>query len=116
MGESTDESTDDVNSTTSDTNLQQLMATHNNDEHEPWPKFIKRATRIAEETTKQLNMQEWTTTYWKKKWKWANRISGSPTNNNIDGLDLSQNGTRQRTTHSTPNEDKDDHKKGGTMK
>ena len=72
---SDDESTDDVNSTTSDTNLQQLMATHNDDEHEPWPEFIKRATRIAEETTKQLNMQEWTTTYWKKQWKWANRIA-----------------------------------------
>ena len=42
---------------------------------EPWQDFIQRATRIAEETISKLDIEEWTVKYWKRKWRWAQRIS-----------------------------------------
>ena len=42
---------------------------------EPWPEFIKRATRIAEDHLTNANLQEWTTLFLRKQWRWAQRIA-----------------------------------------
>ena len=58
-------------------------STHSCDHHdtindptaEPWPTYIKRATRIAERQLHNLNFECWITTYWRRKWKWAARVA-----------------------------------------
>ena len=56
------------------------MTPPDDDKLEPWTEFIKRATHIADETIKKLNMQEWTVAYWRKQWRWAERIANQPPN------------------------------------
>ena len=42
---------------------------------EPWPEYIRRATDIAERQLRTLNIECWTTTYWRRKWRWAARVA-----------------------------------------
>lgn len=42
---------------------------------EPWPESIKRATGIAERQPRTPNIECWTTTYWRRKWRWATRVA-----------------------------------------
>ena len=45
---------------------------------EPWPKYIKRATRIAEQRLAALDIETWTTTLLRRKWRWASRVAAYP--------------------------------------
>ena len=47
---------------------------------EPWVDFIKRATHIAEATISKQNISQWTTTYLRRKWRWAQRLTTVPDN------------------------------------
>ena len=46
---------------------------------EPWPTYIKRATQIAERQLHNLDIECWTTTYWRRKWRWAAQIATQDT-------------------------------------
>ena len=71
-----DQSTDDVNSITSNmTDFGHLLQCDDEEFLEPWPDFIKRATRIAEELASKFNIQDWTTQYLRRKWRWSRRIA-----------------------------------------
>ena len=71
-------STDDVASNTSSTNLEHLIELTDQELLEPWPDFIKRATRTAEAHLERLNIEDWTTVYLRKKWRWAARVAQQP--------------------------------------
>ena len=45
------------------------------DNLELWSKFIKRATHIAESTMTKHRITQWTTTYFRRKWRWARRLT-----------------------------------------
>ena len=45
---------------------------------ESWPDYVKRATRTAEHHLDRLNIESWTTTYFKRKWRWASRVATQP--------------------------------------
>ena len=75
QAEDPDDSTDDVASNTSTPDLQQLITITEEEETEPWPDFIKRATHIASETIKKFDIPEWTTILWQRQWRWASRIA-----------------------------------------
>ena len=47
-------------------------------ELESWPDYVKRATRTAEHHLDRLNIESWTTTYLKRKWRWASRVATQP--------------------------------------
>ena len=42
---------------------------------EPWADFVKRATRIAEVAIEKVEIEEWTTTFFRKQWRWAARVA-----------------------------------------
>ena len=42
---------------------------------EPWPSFLKRATRIAEDMIDKLGIEKWTVAQQKRKWRWASRVA-----------------------------------------
>lgn len=69
------QSTDDVDSTTCDANNLDDLGPTADEDLEPWPDFIKRATRVAEESIQKLGIEEWTVALYKRKWRWANRIA-----------------------------------------
>ena len=74
-------STDDVASNNSNTtDLAQLLNLTDDDLLEPWPDYIKRATQEAETHYKSTNLQEWTTLYHKKQWRWAQRVANQTHN------------------------------------
>ena len=53
---------------------------HDDHHHvEPWFDFLKRATVIAYTTIRKFSLEDWTTTYFKRKWRWAARIAQQPT-------------------------------------
>ena len=69
-------STDDVASNTSNkSNLEQLVTLSDCELLEPWQDFIRRATREVEATTAKLDIDDWTTTYLRRKWRWAKRVA-----------------------------------------
>eukprot|EP00973_Karenia_brevis_P000798 110601-Karenia_brevis.AAC.1 len=73
--------TDDVASDAPDENhMDQLI--HASDDHdlEPWPEFIKRATRVAETYANKFKIQEWPEHHLRKTWRWASRIARQPAN------------------------------------
>jgi hypothetical protein len=73
------QSADDVASITSDKiNVDHVDLTPHEDTQEPWSEFIKRATRIAEQSIDKLGIEEWTATVCKRKWRWAHRIATQP--------------------------------------
>ena len=47
---------------------------------EPWPDYIKRATRIAEHRLAAQHIEAWTTTLLRRKWRWASRVAAQPHN------------------------------------
>ena len=51
------------------------MTLPDEDPLEPWPDFIRRATRTADACMAKLNIQEWTKTYLQRKWAWAARTA-----------------------------------------
>ena len=54
---------------------------HNDDDDlEPWPQYIKRATATAEKIANNLRIPAWDTTFWRRKWRWATRIANQPRN------------------------------------
>ena len=53
----------DADSTTSETGLHQLVNLTEEEELEPWVDCIKRATRISDETIRNVGIGEWTTLY-----------------------------------------------------
>ena len=74
-------STDDVASNTSNkTDLEQLITLSEEELLEPWPDFIKRATRTVEATIAKLKIDEWTVCYLRRKWRWALRIANQDAN------------------------------------
>ena len=74
-------STDDINSNTPHNNpLDDLITLTEQELLEPWPDFIRRATRLAEEAAARINAEDWVTTYWKRRWRWTQRVAGQPTN------------------------------------
>ena len=76
-----DDSTNDVESTASETvELSNLIHITDEDLLEPWPEFMKRATQIVNTQIDKHNIEEWTTTYFRRKWRWAARIAKQPTN------------------------------------
>eukprot|EP00973_Karenia_brevis_P015987 2185971-Karenia_brevis.AAC.1 len=42
---------------------------------EPWPEFIKRATRVAEQAVAKLKLDSWTLSYWRRKLAWASKLA-----------------------------------------
>ena len=42
---------------------------------EPWDEFIRRATYAATERATRSQVEDWTTLYHKRKWRWAGRIA-----------------------------------------
>ena len=71
-----DQSTDDVNSTLStDVDLENLIQLSEQELLEPWPEFIKRTTHGAEQLAKKHNVDDWTTHYFRQKWRWAARVA-----------------------------------------
>ena len=71
-----DPSTDDVASNNSNrTDLEQLIHLSDDDLLEPWPEYIKRTTHIAETHLNNANIREWTALYFRKQWRWAQRIA-----------------------------------------
>ena len=58
--------------TTSTTPVTQETPTDN---LELWSEFIKRATHIAESTMTKHRITQWTTTYFRRKWRWARRLT-----------------------------------------
>ena len=77
-------STDDVASNTSSTNLEHLIELTDQELLEPWPDFIKRATRTAEAHLERLNIEDWTTLYLRKN---GDGQRESHSNRTTDGLD-----------------------------
>ena len=74
-------STDDVASKTSNgEDLENLIILNEDELMEPWPEFIKRATRTAEKLITKFKIQEWTTVFLRKQWKWAQRIGNQSQN------------------------------------
>ena len=69
----------DATSNTSDTNLEHLITLTDDELIEPRPEFVKRATRAVEAHLDRLQIGEWTTYYFRKKWKWASRVAQQPT-------------------------------------
>ena len=57
---------------------QQQDGTSQQETIEPWTTFIQRTTRIAEATMSRHNIAPWTTTYYKRKWRWAMRLATLP--------------------------------------
>jgi len=53
-----------------------LMTTPENDVLEPWQDFLRRSNQIAETHARRSGIEEWTTRYLRKKWRWASRIAG----------------------------------------
>ena len=41
---------------------------------EPWKDFLTRATRLVEQKTSELGMQEWLTTWRRRQWTWAQKL------------------------------------------
>ena len=79
-GDDESQSTNDATSNPPDTNLEHLITLTNEELLEPWPEFIKRATRAVETQLAKLHIEEWTTYYLRKKWRWASRTAQQPTN------------------------------------
>ena len=74
-----DHSTDDVNSNTSQrSTLEETVTLTEQDLLEPWPDFVKRATRLAETMSAEVKAEDWVTIFWKSKWRWAQRIAAQP--------------------------------------
>ena len=42
---------------------------------EPWIDYIRRATHVAEHTASKLHIEEWTTVYWRRQWRWMHRLA-----------------------------------------
>ena len=71
-----DHSSDDINSNTSQSPpLDHLITLPDEEALEPWPDFIKRATRQAEAMTTKMIMEECAVTFWRRKWRWARRVA-----------------------------------------
>ena len=70
----TSELSSDDNPTTA-TNLENLITLTNDELLEPWPEFIRRATRAVEAQLAKLHIDDWTTHYLRRKWSWAQRIA-----------------------------------------
>ena len=68
------------NSTSIDDNLTQFIHQTQNDSLELWSEYIQRSTRIAEAAMTRHNITDWVTTYYRRKWRWAQRITNLPTN------------------------------------
>ena len=45
---------------------------------EPWCDFLQRTTHIAETIMSKHNITRWTTTYFRRKWRWAQRLATLP--------------------------------------
>ena len=68
------------NSTSIDDNLTQFIHQTQNDSLEPWSEYIQRSTRIADAAMTRHNITDWVTTYYRRTWRWAQRITNLPTN------------------------------------
>ena len=66
--------------TTSSAHLHNHHDAINDTTAEPWPAYIQRATHIAERQLHNLKVESWTTTYWRRKWRWAARIAAQDHN------------------------------------
>ena len=53
-------------------------ATNETTSLEPWIDYIKRATAIAEAQLQKLHIDDWPTTYLRRKWRWAARVATHP--------------------------------------
>ena len=42
---------------------------------EPWEEFIRRATHAATDLAARFHVDEWTTVYYRRKWRWAQRVA-----------------------------------------
>ena len=73
--DSDDQSTDDVASTSNEKTIEKIANSPDEDDMEPWPDFIKRTTRIAEETINKFAIEEWTVLLYNRNWRWASRIA-----------------------------------------
>ena len=71
-----DTSTDDINSRDSPTPpLNDLVSLPDQDILEPWPEFIRRTRHLADAMAAKANLDEWVSTSWKLKWRWAHRLA-----------------------------------------
>ena len=53
-------------------------ATNETTSLEPWVDYIKRATAIVEAQVQKLHIDDWPTTYLRRKWRWAARVATQP--------------------------------------
>ena len=62
-------------STTSHTNSTTTADHDTSDSLEPWVDYIRRATATAEAQLHKSNIEDWPTTYFRRKWRWAGHIA-----------------------------------------
>ena len=66
--------------TNTSTTATDVNATDVSPTQEPWVDYIKRATATAEAQLHKLHIDDWPTTYLRRKWRWAARVATLPHN------------------------------------